>query len=187
MAFSIIHLINYSGLVSIVLTLALFSWSWVTSGLNLKSDPLSDCGSNKCSKIFNPALAIFGTLQVIFTWAIINKFLLTPFHWIILPPLLAGLMVLGLSVFDNAKHKLIHGILGYSTFITLSVWAIIFSFMLGTANNFVGLVSGIIATFLALGTLIAYRKYGLCAIPELVFILGVFIWNMFFTYSIFFL
>ncbi len=187
MAIILIHLLNYSGLVSIVLSLALFSWSWVVSGLSLKSNVLCDCGSNKCSKIFNPALSIFGTLQVIFTWVIINKFLLAPFHWIILPPLMAGLMVLGLSVFDNAKHKPLHEALGYSTFIILSVWAIIFSLMLGTANNFIGFVSGIIATFLALGTLIAYRKYRLCAIPELVFILGVFIWNIFFTYSIFFL
>jgi len=180
-------LLNISGLISAVSISAGFSWCWTTNKFNLRKNTLSDSGnSRKTSAIFAFSLIMFGILQVIFTLAIMRKYTLFNHFWLVLPAIFAALLMVGDAILNNRTFRKIHGFFGLGIFLTLIPWSLVFGYYILKVEIPVGFISLVISAILGLGTFISYLRYGACAIPEIFFVGGVVVWNLFFTYALFF-
>jgi len=180
-------LLKFSGLISVFLVGSSFVFCWLRNNFKIKENTLSDCGINKCSQLFNYTLAIFGILQVLFSYSIIQNILENNKHWLIIPPLVAGLSMLFAAILDLKNYKIMHNFFAYLTFGTLIIWSLLFHYHIFMTNSFIGSIAEIIGFILIVGTILTYFKFGHCSIPEIFFIGFVFIWNLFFTYALFFL
>ncbi|MBD3203659.1 DUF998 domain-containing protein [Candidatus Woesearchaeota archaeon] len=176
--------LNTSGLISIFFVTLTFIFCWKKNNFNLKKHTLSCCGSHNYSKLFNFSLAVFGILQILFTYAIIKKVLSGTDGWLIIPPIIAGTAMILAAIFDNKKHFKIHLFSACVTFITLILWCFMFHFFIMKNSFYIGIIALNISVLLSLGTIITYIKFGKCAVPEIFFIGSVFLWNLFFSYVI---
>jgi hypothetical protein len=179
-------LIKFSGLLNSIFIPILFLISWKKNKFDLRLNTLSDCGSSKnSSKLFNFSLIFFGIFQTLFTFIIFNKYLMKKYI-LLSPPIFAGLFMFIDGVLDNKSFEKIHVPLGYIIFIILIPWSIIFHYNIILKDFVIGTIGLIISIVMSTGTIFLYLKYKKCAIPEICFVIGVFVWNLFFSYVIFF-
>lgn len=181
-------MLSLTGLISAIVVPIMLYVSWKRNRFNIRRNTLSDCGSIKNSAgLFNLTLAVFGVLQVAFAYALTVRFIGSGALMVLAPPIFAGAFVLVAALLDNKKHNKLHVSVAFAALIILIIWSFLFHYLIFQANAIAGCVGFMISLGLALGTGITFLRIGLSAVPELVFLSLVFIWDIFFTYAIFFM
>ncbi len=151
----------------------MLGYCWFKSDLSFRKNTLSDCAFGEKSKLFSWSLAIFGVSQTIYSYDIAaSYFSANPF--LVLVPIIAGVLLIIAAVFDKKKHLIIHKASTYTMFMILIVWSVVFNYYLA---DLFGVLPLLISAVLAGLTFLTYYIFGPCAIPEIVFIAGVIIWD----------
>ena len=178
---------NISGLISCAIVPIILRICWKQNQYDAKKNTLSDCGGFPfTARLFTFGLAVFGILEVTFTYAIAKNLLPPHQMWIVLPALLGGIFTAMVAVFDNRRFPKLHEFFSYAEFILLLLWCFGLHMLIYQAHGFVGVIGLGISVILSTAVGITRLKYGSCAIPEIIFIAGVMIWNLFFSYVILF-
>jgi hypothetical membrane protein len=176
---------NISGLISCIVVPIILRICWKQNQYDVKKNTLSDCGGFPfTARLFTFGLAMFGILEVTFTYTI-TKNLLPPHQmWITIPAFIGGIFTAMVAVFDNRRFPKLHEVFSYAAFVLLLLWCFGLHILIYQAHGFIGVVGLGISVILSTLVGITSLKYGACAIPEIIFIVGVMIWNLFFSYVI---
>lgn len=167
---------NISGLISCIVVPIIFGICWKKNQYNLRKNTLSDCsGFPFTTRLFTFGLAIFGILQVYFTYAIARN---------LLPALVGGILTILVVVFNNHRFPNLHKFFAWFIVILLILWCFALHILILQYHLVPGIVELCISGVLALGTLITRKVYRECVICEIFFIAGVMIWNLYFSYVI---
>jgi len=176
---------NISGLISCAGVPIIFGICWKKNKYNLRKNTLSDCGSFPfTAKLFTFGLALFGILEIYFTYAIARNLLPTKDMWIVLPALVGGIFTVLVAVFNNHRFPNLHRFFAWFIVVLLILWCFALHILILQYHPVPGIVGLCISGVLALGTAITRKIYGECVICEIFFIAGVMIWNLYFSYII---
>lgn len=186
-----INILNFlasvSGILSSIIVPIILIKCWKSNQYNVKKNTLSDCGGFPfTAKLFTFGLALFGIFEVAFTYAIAKNLLPQQDLWIVLPALLGGIFTVIVAMFDNRRFPKLHEAFSYAAFILLLLWCFGLHAMICQFHILTGLIGIGISVILSAGVGITRLKYGSCAIPEIIFVVGVIIWNLFFSVRILF-
>ena len=177
-----LQLSKYAGLLSTIIVPILFYIGWRKNKFKLIQNTLSDCGaSKKTARLFSLTLILFSILEVIFSFSIITSLLPNNLFWLIYPPAIACLFFFIPSIFNDKTFRFVH-LLGASlAILILLLWCFYLQISLYMYHEMVGSIGMVITLIMFVLPFIWLLKYKLSAIPEIIFIGSIFIWNLFYT------
>jgi len=188
--FDVLNLImRLSGLINaIFIPLFLYICWTLNKNFKFKEDTLSFFGiAKKTQKLFNFSFVIVDILQLIFIITLINELSIPNPLWLVLLVLFSGFGILFAAIIPYNPNPKIHNFFAYmgSSLVFISILCFNVNFL--KINEFVGLVGIISSIIMFVGTLILFLRYKECSIPQIFLLSIVIVWNLFFSYVLFFL
>lgn len=181
-------LLELSGLASVIFaSLVIHRCIKNYNGFNLKKNTVSDCGTRKRTrKLFNPSLAVGGILQMTFFLIVINSFPIPNPFWSEFFIVIFGSSVVVAGLIPKYMNEKIHKAAACTGFISAVIGTFIFHLKFFAINELAASIGIIISALFVFGTLISILKYRVSALTEIFFLTLAAIWNLFFTYVLFF-
>lgn len=154
-------------------------YCWKKNQLDAKKHTLSDCGSRDSKIMFNLSLALFALLQTGLSTALTKELAHTKPN-LIIAPISAGLLLFLAAIINN-QRKFIHRFFASLAVLTSFFWILALQMIIFYDLPRFTLISFTLLISLAISTIFTTKKYGVCLIPELVILGGIFTLDVLFS------
>jgi hypothetical membrane protein len=146
---------------------------------------ISDCSNIDQSRRFNLSVVLVGFLYTVFSFAIYNHYELSNGFPIYLISF-SGISLFLAGIIPKHKRSLTHKMLGIIAFVFAGAGFYVLHFLIIQVDYFVGIFAFVMTIITIVGSVITLLKFGVCIIPQLFFVVMGTLWNLFFSYVIFF-
>jgi hypothetical protein len=173
----------YLGLLAAFLIISAAALCYRRCRIDFRRQTLSFWGDHpQTASIFSRGLIAFSILQSLFFYSVLAILFPSLKNTLGFIPLFASVSAVGLAVFNSLSHPRLHLLFAVISLSLLALWNVIFPYIfLWFHQPLISLAFTLSPILSALGIITSVR-YGICAVPELVFVIGLISWNLLFVF-----